>query len=92
MSRCRHRVQCVKETDAPAPKRESQGCFQVEDGENGEHFGTGADEVSQVVGVRDVDEDLLTEEAVPKFCLVSAEIALQLVNREPRRKSEKSFK
>lgn len=77
----RYRAKCVKKTDDMAAKRESRDCSQIEGMENGGHFGIEADEVPLVERTGEVEEEVPTEEAVPRFCLVFAESARQTVNR-----------
>lgn len=47
-AKCRYRGHCVTGTDATDAERESRDYFQTEEGENGRHFGTVAEEVPQV--------------------------------------------
>lgn len=81
MYRWRLRAQCVEETDTAAVKRKSAGCFRTENGEKRGHIGTGSEKVPRVEGAGEVEAEMPTGDAVPKFCLVFVKTALQLMNK-----------
>lgn len=66
-------------TGSTPVKRESGKCSRTEDGNKSGHFGTKAEELHQVSRPEGVNEEMLSEEAVPEFCSVSGDSVLQVV-------------
>lgn len=83
---CRYRAQGLKEKDGTAAESETQDHPRTEDGENDGNLGTEAESVLRVESAESVQEGMPTKEAVQEYCLLSAEIATQLMSRGARKK------
>lgn len=87
MASCQYLIQRAEETYSKAAEREIEDCPRTENEESDDHFATEIEEKSGVERAGSVKREMLTEEAVPKFCSLFAETALQLINREESEKT-----